>query len=80
MRDRHEKCSKGGKVLCVKCKPAYQTVGADQGETSTVLTFVNGVGNFVPVMVLNKGQRVQVTWTWDLQVGVCVTATSKGMF
>ena len=30
------------KVLWEKCKPAYQTVAADQGETSTVLTFVNG--------------------------------------
>ena len=25
-----------------KCKPAYQTTAADQGETSTVLTFLNG--------------------------------------
>ena len=30
------------KVLCKKCKPAYQTIAADQGETSTMLTFVNG--------------------------------------
>ena len=44
------------KVLHVKCKPAYQTVGADQGETSIVLSFVNGVGNFVPAIVLHKGQ------------------------
>ena len=30
------------KVLCKKHKPAYQTIAADQGETSMVLTFVNG--------------------------------------
>ena len=29
-------------VLHEKQKPAYQTIAADQGETSTVLTFVNG--------------------------------------
>ena len=29
-------------VLCVKGKKAYQTVAAEQGETSTILTFVNG--------------------------------------
>ena len=43
------------KVLCQKCKPAYQTVGADQGETSMVLTFVNGVANIIPAMLLHKG-------------------------
>ena len=36
------------KVVVVKRKPAYQTVGADQGETSTILTFISGVGNVVP--------------------------------
>ena len=68
------------KVLCVKCKPAYQTVGVDKGETSMVITFVNCVGNFVPAMVLHKGQHVQVTWTQDVPVGQCVTATSKRYF
>ena len=44
------------KVLCEKCKPAYQTIAADQGETSTMLTFVNGIRNVIPAMVLHKGQ------------------------
>ena len=65
------------KVLCEKCKLAYQTV-ADQGETSLVLTFVNGIGDVIPAMMLHKGQQVQVTWTQDVPVGVHVTATSKG--
>ena len=50
---------KEGVVLCVKGKKAYQTVAAEQGETSTILTFVNGVGNVVPPMVIHKGQCVQ---------------------
>ena len=29
-------------VLCVKGKKAYQTVAAEQGKTSTILTFING--------------------------------------
>ena len=42
------------KVVCIKRKPANQTVGADLGETSTILTFVSGVGNVVPPMVIHR--------------------------
>ena len=66
------------KVVVVKNKPAYQTVGADQGETSTILSFVSGVGNVVPPMVIHRGERVQEPWTRDAPVGVRVAATSKG--
>ena len=45
-------------VLCVKGKKAYQTVTAEQGETSTILTFINGVGHVVPPMVIHKGEHV----------------------
>ena len=65
-------------VLCVKGKKAYQTVAAEQGETSTILTFVNGIGNVLPPMVIHKGKRVQTQWTWDAPVGACIAATSKG--
>ena len=65
-------------VLCVKGKKAYQTVAAEQGETSTILTFVNGVGNVVPPMVIHKGEHVQTQWTRDAPVGVRIAATSKG--
>ena len=65
-------------VLCVKGKKAYQTVAAEQGETFTILTFVNGVGNVVPPMVIHKGERVQTQWTRDVPVGVHIAATSKG--
>ena len=65
-------------VLCVKGKKAYQTVAAEQGEMSTILTFVNGVGHVVPQMVIHKGKCVQTQWTRDVPVGACITATSKG--
>ena len=65
-------------VLCVKGKKAYQTVAAEQGEMSTILTFVNGVGNVVPPLVIHKGECVQTQWTRDAPVGACIVATSKG--
>ena len=65
-------------VLCVKDKKAYQTVAAEQGEMSTILTFVNGVGDVVPPMVIHKGERVQTQWTQDAPVGARIAATSKG--
>ena len=65
-------------VVCVKGKKAYQTVAADQGETSTILTFVSGVGKVIPPMVIHKGVRVQNQWTRDAPVGVRIAATSKG--
>ena len=65
-------------VLCVKGKKAYQTVAAEQGETSTILTFINRVGNVVPPMAIHKGERVQTQWTRDVPVGVHIAATSKG--
>ena len=43
-------------VVCVKDKLSYQTVAADQGGTSTILTFVSGVGRVVPLMVIHKGE------------------------
>ena len=66
------------KVVVVKRKPAYQTVGADQGETSTILTFISGVGNVVPPMVIHRGEQVQEPWTRHVPVGVHVAAMSKG--
>ena len=66
------------KVVVVKRKPADQTVGADQGEISTILTFISGVGNVVPPMVIHRGERVQEPWTQHASVGVCVAAMLKG--
>ena len=43
-------------VVCIKGKLSCQTVAADQGETSTILTFVSGVSRVVPPMVIDKGE------------------------
>ena len=43
-------------VVCIKGKLSYQTVAADQDETSTILTFVSGVSRVVPPMVIHKGE------------------------
>ena len=37
-------------------EPLYSTVSADQGETSTVLSFVNAVGRVCPPVIIHKGQ------------------------
>ena len=65
-------------VVCVKGKKVYQTVPVDQGETSTVLTFVSGVGSVMPPMVIHKGTHVQTQWTQDTPVGVRIATTSNG--
>ena len=38
--------------------PATQTVSGEQGETSTILPFVNSVGLVCPPMVIHRGQHV----------------------
>ena len=43
-------------VVCIKGKLSYQTVAADQEETSIILTFVSGVGRVVPPKVIHKGE------------------------
>ena len=58
--------------------PASQTVSGEQGGTSTILYFVNGVGLVCPPMVIHKGQCVQQYWTNDAPVGWHIAATTKG--
>ena len=64
-------------VIAVAKKPCVSTVGAEKGETTSILTFVNGVGLWVPPMIKHKGSRVQVVWLQDCPVGVRVGASSK---
>lgn len=66
------------KVLGLAGTTAYTTVGAEKGETSTILSFVNGIGDVCPPMVLHKGQRVQEAWLQNKPPQVSVSATSKG--
>ena len=44
------------KVLGVKNIRTFQQVLSEQGETSTILSFVNTLGNVVPPMIIHKGQ------------------------
>ena len=64
------------KVLAIKKVKAYQQVSAEQGETSTVLTFVSGEGKVVPLMIIHKGKRVQENWIRKAPGDVWVAATT----
>ena len=59
-------------------KPLYNQMPADQGEMSTVLTFVNAVGRLCPPMVIHKGQCVQRDWSTNMPISVTLAATTKG--
>ena len=59
-------------------KPLYSTVGADQGETSTALSFINAVGHVCSPLVLHKRQQVQVNWSDGMPHFIKLAATSKG--
>ena len=58
--------------------PAHQTVSGKQGETSTILSFVSGVGKICPPMVTHHGQCVQQYWMTDALVRWHVAAMTKG--
>ena len=44
------------KVLGIKNIRTFQQVSSEQGETLTILSFVNALGNVVPPMIIHKGQ------------------------
>ena len=44
------------KVLGIKNIRTFQQVSLEQGETLTILSFVNALGNVVPPMIIHKGQ------------------------
>ena len=50
------------KVLGAKGLRAFQQVSREQGETTYILTFVNGYRQVVPPMAIQKGAHVQDTW------------------
>ena len=62
----------------VKKVKAYQQVSAEQGETSTVLTFISGEGKVVPLIIIHKGERVQENWVRKAPGDVRVAATTRG--
>ena len=66
------------KVLGIKNVRTFQQVSSEQGETSTILSIVNAVGNVVPPMVIHKGQRVQDSWKIKAPGNISLSATTKG--
>ena len=66
------------KVLGLKNIRCFQQVAAEQGETSTILSFISAAGNVVPPMVLHKGVRVQDTWKLKAPGDIKIAATPKG--
>ena len=66
------------KVLGLKNIRCFQQVSAEQGETSTILSFISAAGNVVPPMVLHKGVRVQDMWKLKAPGDIKIAATPKG--
>ena len=66
------------KVLGVKRTQTFQKVSGEQGETSTILTFVNAARQSVPPLVIHKGQHVQETWHLKAPRHMTLAATDKG--
>ena len=66
------------KVLGAKKIRTFQQVSAEQGETTSILTFVNGYGEVVPPMVIHKGARVQDSWRIKQPGDMRLAATTKG--
>ena len=58
-------------------EPLYSQVAADQGETSTVLSFVNVVRCVCPLMVIHRGQYMQANWSERMPSFIKLAATSK---
>ena len=66
------------KVLGVKHIRTFQQVSPEQGETSTILSFVSAGGKVCPPLVIHKGQRVQETWRMKAPGDILLSATTKG--
>ena len=66
------------KVLGIKHIRTFQQVSSEQGETSTVLSFVSAGGKVCPPLVIHKGQQVQETWHMKAPGDILFSATTKG--
>ena len=65
------------KVLGIKNIRTFQEVSSEQGEMSTILSFVNALGNVVPPMIIHKRQQVQDTWKIKSPGNICISAKTK---
>ena len=57
--------------------PSVTQVSGKQGETSTILTFVNAVGLQCLPMVIHHGKHIQEYWVCDAPIDAHVAATTK---
>ena len=65
-------------ILEAKHIRTFQQVSREQGETTSILTSVNGYGQVVPPMVIQKGVCVQDTWCLKKPGEMRLAATTKG--
>ena len=66
------------KVLGVKYIRTFQQVSSEQGETSTILSFVSTRGKVCPPLVIHKDQQVQKMWHMKAPGDILLSATMKG--
>ena len=66
------------KVLGYKNIHTFQQVSSEQGETSTVLSFISAAGNVVPPLIIHKGQCVQDSWKVKAPGNVQLGTTTEG--
>ena len=50
----------------------------EQGETTTVLTFINACGQAYPPLVISKGAKVNDAWVVNVPSNITVKASPKG--
>ena len=49
-----------------------------QGETSTILTFVNASGDAAPLKVIHKACQDKKSWSIKAHGDICLAAMTKG--
>ena len=66
------------KVLGCKKIRTFQQVSGEQGETLTVLMFVNAAGQSIPPLIIHRGQHVQDIWRLKAPGNMKLAATERG--
>ena len=59
-------------ILGVTGEKTNNVTTKEQGENSTILTFVNAVGVAFPPVVIHKGRKVSNTWKYGTPQDVIV--------
>ena len=59
-------------VLTITGEKTNNITSKEQGETSTILSFVNAVGVAFPPIVIHKGRKVLDTWKYGAPQDIIV--------